>query len=137
MPARSRWLALSALFLLLAPACHSPSQPDGSTIPSAAIGTWLGATTDDRFGTGTFRITLVKAGSGSATHSWQAMFTERGAGGSLVAQPDGNQLQLILACSDGGAAVSTVTVQGNRLTGTYSGTTCSLLGRGSLDLARQ
>ncbi len=135
-PTRRFPLVLLVTSLVVAAGCGD----DLRTAPSSLLaGTWTGAMTDNVAGPGTLRLTLSES-PGSVTGTWATTFPAGDNGGSLGGSVNGSSLTLVLTpTSDPGSCSVQVfaTINGDRITGTYTALDCSGFVSGSIDLTRQ
>ena len=135
-----RIIAVIFLITMLTAGCHS-SSPTALSDPYAGV--WSGPITDDMSGGGTLRFVLSAQPAGAVIGTWTATFSNpaNNNGGSVSTTVAlGPPLQFGLECTQAGgagAAIVTMTLAGNRLTGTYAGITCSGLTRGTAELTKQ
>ncbi len=130
--------------LALAPfgACDQPVAPS-----RVLAGDWTGTITDSAAGNGALSLTITQTGPG-ISGAWASTFgdTSFNRSGSLSGTITGSPIVLFLtptipiACPTGsltGTLSLSTTVQGNRLTGTYTVLTCSGVNTGSVAVERR
>ena len=132
-----RLLAGQMLLILLVAGCQSsnPASPSDSL-----AGTWSGVITDEISGAGTIRFDLMAGPGGGVNGTWTSTFANaaNNNSGTLSAiVPLGPPLALGLSCTSTGSALFTMTVDGGRMSGTYSGVGCQGLERGTASLTKQ
>ena len=130
-------LAVMMMMTLLLAACHS-SNPASPSDPF--VGVWSGTLNDEVSGLGALTFVLNAGPAGSLTGTWAATFPDpaNNNGGTLSATvPLGPPLVFGLDCAGSGAALFTMTANGNHMAGTYESVTCQRLRRGTAELIKQ
>lgn len=142
---RALWrIVVCGVVLVSLAACSS-----GPAAPSGGLdGTWLGTMTDSVSGPGTLKLVLTQTSAGVAG-TFVLAFADvsqnrsGAAGGTLAASVLVMTLTPTapLVCSPGvtlsGTVSTTMTVSGNRMTGTYSAFTCGGAIGGNIDVTHQ
>jgi hypothetical protein len=120
--------------------CGSARSP--TTISDPYAGNWSGPILDEVTGAGTVKFGLVARPGGGVVGTWAAIFPDpsNNEGGSVAATVALVPVQFTLGCSPTagrGAAIVAMTINGNRMSGTYSAVGCTGLRRGSVEVTKQ
>jgi hypothetical protein len=109
----------------------------GNDAPATISGNYVGTVQDSNSGSGTARFTLAQAGS-AVTGTWSVTYPAGTNGGTLAGTAGANSAAFVLTPSDASLCPyqATVTISGNRLTGTYAGINCVGTITGSIDASR-
>jgi hypothetical protein len=133
--------ATVAIFVvvMVSTGCESRSP---TAISDPYAGTWSGTIIDDVSGAGALKFALTAQPGGGVIGTWTATFPDaaNNEGGSVSATVALMPVQFMLACLQAaarGGVVAAMTVNGNRMTGTYGAVSCNGLRRGRMEVARQ
>ncbi|PWT82355.1 MAG: hypothetical protein C5B57_08805 [Blastocatellia bacterium] len=134
------WLTVVLFAAIINTSCGSSRSPTASSDPYA--GNWSGSILDEVTGAGTVKFGLVAQPGSGVVGTWAATFPDPSIneGGTVAATVALVPVQFTLGCTQTavrGAAIVAMTINGNRMNGTYGAVGCTALRRGSLEVTKQ
>jgi hypothetical protein len=147
-------LYLIAALATIGAACDNADVPTRPTDPVSLAGNWVGTITGSVAGTGTLRLSVTEVAIASRVTlegDWTSTFVDSTYDGSGVVggelDADGHSVTLVLladgatsTCASGAivfdAISGVMTVDGNRLAGDYTRTTCDGTTTGRIDVTK-